>query len=114
MEASQIHAGLETMVEIVTRTNVFIDVTAPWKLAKDPTQVDRLSAILMTLLQSTRIAATLLLPVAPGAAAEIFKQLALEPLVLNDKISIPALPEKYVAGTATLVFPRLEGEKAKG
>ena len=107
MEASQIHAGLETMVEIVTRTNVFIDVTAPWKLAKEPTQADRLSAILMTLLQSTRIAATLLLPVAPVAAAEIFKQLALEPLVLNDKISIPALPEKYVAGTATPVFPRL-------
>jgi methionyl-tRNA synthetase len=107
MESSQIHAGLETMVEIVTRTNVFIDATAPWKVAKEPAQEDHLSAILMTLLQSTRIAATLLLPVAPAAAAEIFKQLALEPLVLTDTISIPALPEKYHVGKATPVFPRL-------
>ncbi|MFZ4115208.1 MAG: class I tRNA ligase family protein [Chthoniobacterales bacterium] len=113
MESSQIHAGLETMVEIVTRTNVFIDVTAPWKLAKDPTQENRLSTILITLLQSTRIAATLLLPVAPTAAAEIFKQLALEPLILSDTISIPELPEKYHAGKATPVFPRFLEEKEK-
>jgi methionyl-tRNA synthetase len=107
MDSSLVHAGLETMVEIVTRTNVFIDTTAPWKLAKEPDQESRLSAVLMTLLQSIRIAATLILPITPDAGAKILSQLALEPLVLRDEIIIPELPEKYFAGRATPVFPRL-------
>ena len=108
MEASQIHAGLEVMVEIINRANLFVDVTAPWKMAKDPEQAKRLDAVLSTLLQSARIAATLLLPVAPGAAGEVLGQLKMEPLSLVGEITIPALPEKYCAATPTPAFPRME------
>ncbi|MCF7728790.1 MAG: methionine--tRNA ligase [Chthoniobacterales bacterium] len=111
MDGSQIHDGLETMVEIVTRTNVFIDTKAPWKIAKESDQENRLSAILITLLESLRIAATLLLPVAPDAGAKIFSQLGFDPLVLSDEIVIPEFPEKYYAGKATPIFPRLLEEK---
>lgn len=111
MESSLIHVGIETMVEIVTRTNVFIDSTAPWKIAKEPDQEHRLSAILMTLLQSTRIATTLLLPIAPDAAAEIFKQLRLDPLELGNHITIPSLPKEYHPGKAEPIFPRFVEEK---
>lgn len=107
MEAAQIHAGLEMMVDIVHRANAFVDITAPWKVAKDPEAADRLEAILITLIQSARIAATLLIPVAPAAAEAILEQLQLEPLSLVQNIKVSALPENYKPGAAKPLFPRL-------
>ncbi|MBX9742904.1 MAG: class I tRNA ligase family protein [Chthoniobacterales bacterium] len=110
MEASQIHAGLEIMVDIVNRANAFVDTTAPWKVAKDSAAADRLDGILTTLIQSTRTAATLLIPVAPDAAAAILEQLQLEPLSLNHKIALPSLPPNYKPGAAKPLFPRIVEE----
>ena len=111
MEASNIQAAIESMIEIITRTNIFIDATAPWQIAKHADQASRLSSILISLLQSTRIAATLLMPIAPDAAHEIFQQLALDPISLENHVSIPSFPEKYNAKTAIPVFPRFVEEK---
>ena len=108
MEAAQIHAGLETIVDLVNRANALVDSAAPWKLAKDPDQSDRLDAVLATLILSARIAATLLLPVAPDASAEILRQLALDPIPLTGEIVIADLPAGYVCGEPKPVFPRLE------
>ena len=108
MESSQIHAGLEEMVEIINRANAFVDVTAPWKVAKDPEGSERLDAILGALLQSSRMAATLLLPVAPDAATAVLEQLGVEPLSLVGKITLSSLPEQYKATAPTPVFPRIE------
>ncbi|MFI0348493.1 MAG: methionine--tRNA ligase [Chthoniobacterales bacterium] len=108
MDASQIHAGLETMINLVYRANALVDSSAPWNLAKDSASADRLDAILSTLLQSARIAATLLMPVVPAAATEILKQLALKPVSLIGEIIIPEFPEKYIAGHPSPVFPRIE------
>src|SRR5205807_1966864 len=47
----------------------------PWALAKDPTQADRLNAVLYTLAESLRIIAILISPVLPKAAHGIFDQL---------------------------------------
>ena len=108
MEAAQIHAGLETIVDLVNRANALVDSAAPWKLAKDPDQSDRLDAVLATLIHSARVAATLLLPVAPDASAEILRQLALDPIPLTGEIVIADLPAGYVCGEPKPVFPRLE------
>jgi methionyl-tRNA synthetase len=108
MEAAQIHAGLETIVDLVNRANALVDSAAPWKLAKDPDQSDRLDAVLATLILSARVAATLLLPVAPDASTEILRQLALDPIPLTGEIVIADLPEGYVCGEPKPVFPRLE------
>lgn len=110
MEASQVHAALETIVNLVYRANAFVDTTAPWKLAKDPVMADQLDAILVTLLQSARVTATLLLPIIPVAAEEILKQLNLEALSLIGKIDMPSFPENYIAGQPKPIFPRIESE----
>ena len=78
------------------------------KLAKDPEQAERLDAVLSTLILSARAAATLLLPIAPEAAAEILRQIGLEALPLTGEITIGVLPEAYCCGEPTPVFPRLE------
>jgi len=102
------------IVNLLYRANAFVDTTAPWKLAKDPAAADQLDAVLITLLQSARVAASLLMPIIPVAAEEILKQLNLEPLSLVGNISIPALPENYIAGKPTPVFPKIiiEAEQA--
>ena len=108
MDAAQIHAGIETMVDMVNRANAMVDSSAPWKLAKDPEQADRLDAVLATLILSARAAASLLLPVVPEASTEILRQLSLEPVSIAGDIVISDLPEGYVCGEPSPVFPRLE------
>ena len=108
MNACQIHAALETVVDLVNRANALVDTMAPWKLAKDPEQSGMLDAVLSTLILSSRTAATLLLPVVPEAAMEILRQLALDPLPITDEIAIGELPAGYRCGEPKPVFPRLE------
>jgi methionyl-tRNA synthetase len=108
MDAAQIHSGIETMVDLVNRANALVDSSAPWKLAKDPEQADRLDAVLATLILSARTAATLLQPVAPAAAAEILRQISLQPVSLHGEVLIGDLPAEYVCGEPQPVFPRLE------
>jgi methionyl-tRNA synthetase len=107
MNESQIQAALEAMVQVVNRANALVDSSAPWKLAKDPEQADRLDAVLTTLILSARTAATMLLPVLPDAATEILRQLNLEADSFSG-VEQTELPEGYVCGEPKPVFPRLE------
>jgi len=107
MYEGHIQSGLEAMVDVVNRANALVDSSAPWKLAKDPEQADRLDAVLTTLILSARTAATMLLPVAPEAATEILRQLNLEAEPFTGD-QLFQFPEGYVCGEPTPVFPRLE------
>jgi methionyl-tRNA synthetase len=94
---------------VVNRANALVDSSAPWKLAKDPDQAERLDAVLTTLILSARTAATILWPVAPEAAAEILSQLNLEPQKLfSGAMPVLTLLEDYCCGEPKPVFPRLE------
>jgi methionyl-tRNA synthetase len=108
METSQVHAALETIVNLLYRANAFVDATAPWKLSKDPAAAAQLDSVLITLLQSARVAATLLLPIIPQAAEEILRQLALEPVSLISPMTLPSFPEHYIAGQPTPIFPKID------
>jgi methionyl-tRNA synthetase len=108
MKEARINTGLEAMMDVVNRANALVDSSAPWKLAKDPEQADRLDAVLTMLILSARTAATMLLPVAPEAATEILRQLNLEAIPLVNPQPIFSLPEDYCCGVPTPVFPRLE------
>lgn len=107
MREGQVQAGLESLGDVVNRANALVDASAPWKLARDPGQADRLDAVLTTLILSARTAATMLLPVLPEAAAEILGQLNLPAAPLKE--SAPGLlPAGYRCGEPQPVFPRLE------
>jgi len=107
VNSAQIDRGIKWMIDLVNDSNALVDSSAPWKLAKDPEQADRLDAVLTTLLISAQMAATMLLPVAPEAATEILRQLNLPPLDLAKEV-IASLPEDYCCGEPKPVFPRLE------
>lgn len=62
---------------LVNRANKYVDETAPFRLAKDPSQAARLDQVLYNLVESCRVLAILIWPVMPNAAQKIFAQLGL-------------------------------------
>ena len=60
---------------LVRRANQYIEETAPWKLAKDASQRERLATVLNALVESVRLSALLLTPILPGKCAEIRERL---------------------------------------
>jgi methionyl-tRNA synthetase len=74
MDAYLLHEGAAAAFRLIDAANVFIADTQPWALAKDPAQADRLTGVLSAAAEAVRIAALLLLPVMPSAAAEILRR----------------------------------------
>ena len=74
MDTLAIHEGAAAAFQIVDAANEFIAETAPWALAKDPANADRLSGVLFDVAEAIRLAAVLLLPVMPASCAEILRR----------------------------------------
>ncbi|MDB4665178.1 methionine--tRNA ligase [Verrucomicrobia bacterium] len=73
----KLQSALKRIWDLIARINRYIDQTAPFKLAKDPEQAERLGEILYTLAESCRIIAVLLHPFLPHTSSRIYGQLAL-------------------------------------
>src|SRR5688572_19580947 len=71
MDVYAIHDGAAAAFQIVDAANEFIAETAPWALAKDPANSDRLSGVLFDVAEAIRVAAVLLLPAMPASCTEI-------------------------------------------
>jgi methionyl-tRNA synthetase len=74
MESYAIHEAAAAAFGIVDAANEYIAETAPWALAKDPANADRLSGVLFDVLEAIRVAAVLLTPVMPSSCAEILQR----------------------------------------
>jgi len=93
----------------VTRANQYVDHTAPFKLAKDPTKAERLDEVLYNLTEVCRILAVLLWPFLPGTAGKINAQLGLSGA--PDKFSGArwgGMTAGHSIGTPAPLFPRKE------
>jgi len=72
------YAGaLETVWELIKRTNRYIEDQAPWNLAKSDETLPRLHAVLYNALEAVRIAALYTAPVMPNTSLEVWKRLGL-------------------------------------
>jgi methionyl-tRNA synthetase len=117
MDCFLVSLGLILPEEISAHCNRLVEKTAPWKLAKDPTQINRLHAIVYHLAESLRITAILISPVLPKAAHGIFDQLnwKMEPELSGkeERFSLAdaewgRLPDGHVVGKPVPLFPRIE------
>jgi methionyl-tRNA synthetase len=108
MEYYQVQAAIEALMEIVIRCNAYVEETAPWKLAKDPAQGDKLDEVLYTLAESLRIVSILLCPILPDESSAMRSQLnwSGEPNLVNTAWGI--LPEGHQLGDPVPLFPRIE------
>jgi len=106
------NAAIAQIGELVNAANRFAEQEAPWKLAKDPENADRLAAVLRAMAESVRHAASLLLPFIPTESAAILAQLqlpALEYGTHREKISVD-----HAVTAPTPVFPRIDPNAAGG
>ena len=110
MNGWEIHLGIEEAMKIVTACNAFIDLTQPFKLAKDEAQAARLDAVLYHLAEALTHVSVLLSPVMPRACAEIQKQLGwLQPEAFRlGDLRWGLLADGHQLGQGTPVFPRVE------
>ena len=112
LSAVEITAALETAWEYVRRLNRYVEEQAPWKLAKDESQAERLDAVLHGLAAGLRLVALTLSPVIPDTAVEILRRLGQphEPAdLLLERARWDGLAAADVVPAPSL-FPRIEAE----
>ncbi len=105
-DANQPHAALEAASALVGKANTFAESEAPWKLAKDPAQADRLAGVLAAMADAVWTAATALIPFIPEKAAAVLEQLQLPPRRISGDAE--SLPENHRVSSPVPVFPRIE------
>jgi len=104
---SQLQSALQSIWGLVNRANQYVDQTAPFKLAKDPAQAQRLDEVLYNLTETCRVLAVLLRPFLPGTATKIYAQLGLPGV--PDKLDAATwggLQQGQVIGEPAPLFPR--------
>lgn len=75
MDDFRLADALETVFEMFSRANKYIDETAPWVLAKDESKRERLGTVLYNLLEAIRWGAVMLAPFIPETSEEILSEL---------------------------------------
>jgi methionyl-tRNA synthetase len=107
LEQFELQGALQSIHALVTRANQYVDQTAPFKLAKDPAQSNRLDEVLYNLAETCRVLAVLYQPFLPGTSAKIYSQLGLA--AAPDKFSEAAwghLQAGHAIGEIAPLFPR--------
>lgn len=112
MDAMDITSAVKTVWNLIGRANKYIDETAPWTLAKDEANKERLETVMYNLAECLRLIAIMVAPYIPQAAPKIFEQLGLgaTPLRLQDaQWGGLADGTKVVKGEP--LYPRIEVDK---
>ncbi|MCP4629011.1 MAG: methionine--tRNA ligase [bacterium] len=78
MESFQFHNALRAVWKFIGRMNKYVDVTAPWELAKKKSSRKSLEVVLYNLLEGLRIISGLIYPVMPDTAVKMQKHLGLD------------------------------------
>ena len=114
MDDYHLSDALESVFEMFSRANKYIDETTPWVLAKDESKRERLGTVLYNLLETIRWGAAMLAPFTPATSEEIFAELGTDKCDLD---SIGTL-EKFCGieagkcvGDSKVLFARVDEEK---
>lgn len=113
IDKTQLNLALAEIFKVVSRANKYIDETTPWILAKDESKKTRLATVLYNLLDTIRIAATLLSAFMPTTMPKAIEQIGgcekYASYENADKFNI--LPADVTVKKGQLLFPRIDVEK---
>lgn len=111
------HRGLAAVWEFISRMNKYIDLTAPWELAKKKESQEELAVTIRYLLEGLRVISGLIYPVMPETAERMQRHLGLNPPAHRPLYHLSDLkkwgqlaPESQLPKSVAL-FPRIEVEK---
>ena len=109
MNAVDFPRALEAVWNIISRTNKYIDETAPWVLAKEDGDKEQLAAVMAHLAASLRVVAHLIQPFMMTTSNAIMEQLGLSGKFDLENLELSGFPENVtVVSKGTPIFPRLD------
>ena len=112
MDAVDYPRALEAVWTLISRTNKYIDETAPWVLAKDDSKVKELAAVMSHLAASLRVVAHMIEPFMMETSKSVLSQLGLPQAASLENLAIDQLPAGLtVVEKGTPIFPRLDMEE---
>ena len=114
MDEFRIADAIDSVIEMLSRANKYIDETTPWTLAKDESKKERLATVLYNLLETIRWGANMLYPIIPETAEEILEKLAsggvdFESIGTEDKFC--GVKVGATLGDSRVMFARIDEEK---
>ena len=77
MDTFAFHKALAAVWEFITHLNKYVDISAPWTLAKDKSAHKQLETVIYNLLEGLRVISGLIYPVMPDTAATMQRHLGL-------------------------------------
>ncbi|MBR6618165.1 MAG: methionine--tRNA ligase [Oscillospiraceae bacterium] len=113
MDNTQLNLALTEIFKLVDRANKYIDETAPWVLGKDESKKARLASVLYNLLESIRIASTLLSCFMPTTMPKVWEQIgaAEDDVTYENAGKFGVLPANVTVHKGDMLFPRIDVEK---
>ena len=113
MEKFAFQNGLAEVFKLISRTNKYIDETAPWALGKDETKKARLATVLYNLLEALRVSAALLSPFMPDSCQKIAEQIgaSAEDVSYENAAKYGVLPQTVTVHKGATLFPRIDMQK---
>ena len=114
MDELELTHAAASVFRLIDAANLHIAETAPWALAKDPSQADRLTQVLFDAAEAIRLAAVLLSPIMPKASQEILRRVgsASDSLALDRDGRWRADGERVLIQDAAL-WPRFDKKHIK-
>ncbi|AIF53863.1 methionine--tRNA ligase [Pelosinus sp. UFO1] len=112
MDSMDINAAIKIVWTLISRTNKYIDETAPWALAKDESKRARLNTVLYNLAETLRVVGVLIYPFMPITGPKIWAQLGIpadfKTVSLEDVKGWGKLPVNGLVAKPEPIFPRIE------
>jgi len=111
MNEFKVSDALSEIFVLLRRSNKYIDETAPWVLAKNEEDKDKLNSVLYNLIETIRICGVLLTSFMPETAENILKQINAEYTDYESIITFGKTVSGSKVGTAVPLFARLDENK---
>lgn len=111
MDELRVADAIDELFTLLRRSNKYIDETAPWTLAKDPAQHERLGTVLYNLLECIRFAAVLIEPFLPATARKMLAQLGNPDDSFESLQSFGGMKAGCQVGEPEILFARIDSEK---
>ena len=111
MDDLTIPQALMEIFAVIQRANKYIDETAPWALAKDEANKQRLESVLYHLCEALRVCGILLNAYLPTTAPKMMEQLGLDASALDLSKTTYGAQQTYTVHKGEALFPRIDVAK---
>ena len=108
MDKLDVSVALAEIFSIFSKANKYVDTSAPWALAKDPSKQEELKSVIYSLLESINIGTKLLAPFLPFCTQKVLVALGEGSKQFDTIGSFGSLPSGRKLDSLDVLFPRLD------